>query len=365
MNTSTTKGSRKGPARVVFDKVTKRYGTSAVAAVDQVSLDFPAGKLVTLLGPSGCGKTTTLRMIAGLEMATSGRILIGDDDVTRLPATARDVSMVFQSYALFPHMTVMENVSYGLKMSGFSKDVIVPKANDVLKQLGLDKLAVRYPNELSGGQQQRVAVARAIVLEPRVLLFDEPLSNLDAKLRRYVRQEIRDLQQALGLTVVYVTHDQEEALAVSDIIVVMNNAVIAQTGTPRELHDLPQTRFVADFIGEANVLPCELVSGGAADTPATVKLGGLILQTNACAGPATERHVAVRPNRVSLQAAGSANTLEATIQKATYVGEQMEYIVSTALGELFVTSSDTDNPIASGSSVALGFGVSDVVLLRD
>jgi ABC-type sulfate/molybdate transport systems ATPase subunit len=225
--------NNKGPARVVFDQVTKRYGSSTVAAVDRVSLDFPAGKLVTLLGPSGCGKTTTLRMIAGLEMASSGRILIGGDDVTKLPATARDVSMVFQSYALFPHMTVMENVSYGLKMSGFAKDAIVPKANDVLKQLGLDALAARYPNELSGGQQQRVAVARAIVLEPRVLLFDEPLSNLDAKLRRYVRQEIRDLQQALGLTVVYVTHDQEEALAVSDTIVVMNNAVIAQTGTPR------------------------------------------------------------------------------------------------------------------------------------
>ncbi len=357
--------SRKGPARVVFDQVTKRYGNSAVAAVDRVSLDFPAGKLVTLLGPSGCGKTTTLRMIAGLEMASSGRIFIGADDVTKLPATARDVSMVFQSYALFPHMTVMENVSYGLKMSGFAKEVIVSKAGDVLKQLGLDKFAARYPNELSGGQQQRVAVARAIVLEPRVLLFDEPLSNLDAKLRRYVRQEIRDLQQSLGLTVVYVTHDQEEALAVSDTIVVMNNAVIAQTGTPRELHDLPQTRFVADFIGEANVLPCEVLSNGTRDDPALVKLGGLTLQTNVCEGSTTQRHVAVRPNRVSLQAAGSAHTLEARIQKATYVGEQMEYIVQTALGELFVTSSDTDHPIAAGSPVALGFGVGDVVLLRD
>jgi iron(III) transport system ATP-binding protein len=365
MNTPTRTDGRKGPARVVFDKVTKRYGASPVAAVDQVSLDFPAGKLVTLLGPSGCGKTTTLRMIAGLEMATSGRILIGGDDVTKLPATARDVSMVFQSYALFPHMSVIENVSYGLKMSGFAKAAIASKANDVLKQLGLDKLATRYPNELSGGQQQRVAVARAIVLEPRVLLFDEPLSNLDAKLRRYVRQEIRDLQQALGLTVVYVTHDQEEALAVSDTIVVMNNAVIAQTGTPRELHDLPQTRFVADFIGEANVLPCEVVSSGTQEQPAIVKLGGLSLQTNACEGTATQRHVAVRPNRVTLQAAGSPNTLEATIGKATYVGEQMEYIVQSPLGDLFVTSSDTDNPIAAGSSVALGFGVGDVVLLRD
>ena len=366
MNTSTGANTRKGPARVAFENVTKRYGTSAVAAVNEVSIVFPAGKLVTLLGPSGCGKTTTLRMIAGLEMASSGRILIGDDDVTRLPATARDVSMVFQSYALFPHMTVMENVSYGLKMSGFAKDVIVPKATDVLKQLGIDTFAKRYPNELSGGQQQRVAVARAIVLEPRVLLFDEPLSNLDAKLRRYVRQEICDLQQALGLTVIYVTHDQEEALAVSDTIVVMNNAIIAQTGTPRELHDLPQTRFVADFIGEANVLPCEIVSGSGKDNrPAIVKLGGLTLQTNACEGTASQRHVAVRPNRVSLQVAGSPNTLEATVQKATYVGEQMEYMVHTALGDLFVTSADTDNPIAAGAAVALGFGVGDVVLLRD
>jgi iron(III) transport system ATP-binding protein len=162
--------------------------------------------------------------------------------VTKLPATARDVSMVFQSYALFPHMTVLQNVSYGLQVSGFAKDVIAAKAQDVLKQLGLGALSARYPNELSGGQQQRVAVARAIVLEPRVLLFDEPLSNLDAKLRRYVRQEIRDLQQALGLTVVYVTHDQEEALAVSDTVVVMNNATVAQMGSPRELHDRPQVR---------------------------------------------------------------------------------------------------------------------------
>jgi len=358
MNAST----RKGPARVVFDNVTKRYGTN-VTAVDRISMDFPAGALVTLLGPSGCGKTTMLRMIAGLEMATSGRILIGDDDVTRLPATARDVSMVFQSYALFPHMTVTQNVSYGLQVSGFAKDVVAAKAADVLKQLGLEVLGARFPNELSGGQQQRVAVARAIVLEPRVLLFDEPLSNLDAKLRRYVRQEIRDLQQALGLTVVYVTHDQEEALAVSDTVVVMNNATIAQKGSPRELHDRPGTRFVADFIGGANVLKCEVLSEQG--DHATVRLGALSLQTNRCAGSAAQRHVAVRPNRVGLLPAGSPQALEATIQKATYVGEQMEYMVHTPLGELFVTAADTDNPFAAGTSVALSFGVGDVVLLGD
>ncbi len=358
MNAST----RKGPARVVFDKVTKRYGGN-VTAVDQISLDFPAGTLVTLLGPSGCGKTTTLRMIAGLEMASSGRIFIGDDDVTRLPATARDVSMVFQSYALFPHMTVLQNVSYGLQVSGFAKEVVASKANDVLKQLGLGVLSARYPNELSGGQQQRVAVARAIVLEPRVLLFDEPLSNLDAKLRRYVRQEIRDLQQSLGLTVVYVTHDQEEALAVSDTVVVMSNATIAQKGSPRELHDRPRTRFVADFIGGANVLPCEVAS--VQGEQATVRLGALTLQTNQCEGSATQRHVAVRPNRVALLPPGSANALQAVIQKATYVGDQMEYMVQTPLGDLFVTSADTDVPFAAGTSVAVAFGEGDVVLLGD
>jgi iron(III) transport system ATP-binding protein len=353
----------KGPARVVFDKVSKRYGS--VTAVDQISLDFPAGTLVTLLGPSGCGKTTTLRMIAGLEMASSGRILIGGEDVTLLPATARDVSMVFQSYALFPHMSVLENVSYGLQVSGFSKDTVASKANDVLKQLGLAALGARYPNELSGGQQQRVAVARAIVLEPRVLLFDEPLSNLDAKLRRYVRQEIRDLQQALGLTVIYVTHDQEEALAVSDTVVVMNNASVAQSGSPRELHDRPRTRFVADFIGGANVLPCELLAESG--ERATVRLGELTLQTNACAaiGANGTRHVAVRPNRVALLPPGRPDTLPGVVQKATYVGESMEYTVSTALGDLFATSADTENPLTAKAPIAIGFGAGDVVLLSD
>jgi iron(III) transport system ATP-binding protein len=347
---------------VVFDQVSKRYGNN-VTAVDTISLEFPAGTLVTLLGPSGCGKTTILRMIAGLEMASSGRILIGDDDVTRLPATARDVSMVFQSYALFPHMTVLQNVSYGLQMSGFAKDVVAAKAQDVLKQLGLGVLSARYPNELSGGQQQRVAVARAIVLEPRVLLFDEPLSNLDAKLRRYVRQEIRDLQQSLGLTVVYVTHDQEEALAVSDTVVVMNNATIAQQGSPRKLHDRPKTRFVADFIGGANVLPCEVAN--VAGDLATIRLGALSLQTRHCAGTAPQRHLAVRPNTVSLLPAGSPDTLDGVVSKAIYVGEQMEYLVQTALGELFVTSADTEHPFTADTPVAVALRQSDVVLLSD
>ena len=220
----------KGKGTVRFERVTKTYGE--VVAVRDLDFEIAPGSLVTLLGPSGCGKTTTIRLIAGLEMANSGTIRIGDADVTRLAATERDVSMVFQSYALFPHMTVHENVSYGLNVGRRPKHEVREKADEGLALVGLSGFGERLPSELSGGQQQRVAVARALVLEPQVLLFDEPLSNLDAKLRRRVREDIRELRQKLGITSVYVTHDQQEALAVSDRIIVMNSAVIAQEGSP-------------------------------------------------------------------------------------------------------------------------------------
>ena len=220
----------KSDGGVVFERVTKRYGS--VTAVDDVSFEVAQGELVTLLGPSGCGKTTTLRMVAGLEAVTSGRVLIGGTDVTLRAANERDVSMVFQSYALFPHMTVLENVCYGPLSMRTDKPKAREMARAKLAMLGLSDFEARLPSELSGGQQQRVAVARSLVLEPAVLLFDEPLSNLDAKLRRRVREEIRELQQSLALTVLYVTHDQEEALAVSDHIIVMNGGRIAQQGTP-------------------------------------------------------------------------------------------------------------------------------------
>ena len=244
---------------VVFDRVSKRYGKLTV--VDEVSFTVSPGELVTLLGPSGCGKTTTLRMVAGLEPVTSGRIAIGGTDVTLRAANERDVSMVFQSYALFPHMTVLENVCYGPLSTSSDKAKAKTLAHAKLEMLGLAGLGDRLPSELSGGQQQRVAVARSLVLEPAVLLFDEPLSNLDAKLRRRVRQEIRDLQQSLELTVIYVTHDQEEALAVSDHIIVMEAGRIAQKGTPHELYESPASRFLADFIGDANLVDGEIEVG--------------------------------------------------------------------------------------------------------
>jgi iron(III) transport system ATP-binding protein len=260
-------------ASIEFRNVTKRYGD--VAAVNESSFSIAAGTLITLLGPSGCGKTTTLRLIAGLELPTAGSIRIGGADVTQTSAAERDVSMVFQSYALFPHMSVLENVRYGLVVSRMPKAQADDRARGAMATVGLTGFDARLPSELSGGQQQRVAVARALVLEPAVLLFDEPLSNLDARLRRQMREAIRDLQQRLSLTVVYVTHDQAEAMAVSDRIIVMNKAVIAQEGAPRELYEQPRDPFVAGFMGDAN-----RVSGTLArrdDTHGDVRLGAVTL----------------------------------------------------------------------------------------
>ena len=344
-------------ATVRFESVSKTFGKD-VFAVDNIDLHVDAGKLVTLLGPSGCGKTTTLRMIAGLEIASSGRILIGDHDVTKLPATDRDVSMVFQSYALFPHMSVLENVKYGLTFSGFGKAEARDRALKGLDLVGLKDFDARLPSELSGGQQQRVAVARALVLEPQVLLFDEPLSNLDAKLRRQVREDIRAIQQDLGLTVVYVTHDQEEALAVSDEIVVMRNASIAQIGTPRQLYDAPNDRFVADFIGEANLLECQVVS--VEGETATIEIDGYhhtMPSRGALPGPST---LAVRPSRIVI---GADNGISATVDKATYVGVRMEYTLSGTFGKIFAVQDDVDEPLATGAEVKMSFAAKGPVLL--
>jgi iron(III) transport system ATP-binding protein len=340
-----TIASRSAP--VELRSVSKHYGS--VVAVDAVSFTIAAGHLVTLLGPSGCGKTTTLRTIAGLETPTSGQILIGNADVTNLPPNARDVSMVFQSYALFPHMTVIENVSYGLAGSGLAKTAQIDKAHEGLRLVGLEGYDNRFPSELSGGQQQRVACARALVLEPQVLLFDEPLSNLDAKLRRRMREEIRDLQQGLGLTSVYVTHDQEEALAVSDKIIVMNNGRIAQQGPPADSYERPADPFVADFIGGANLVPCEVVdsNGGLA----TVRLGDLTMRIGAPGIGKGEAFAVIRPSAVGLSIEPtSGRSLPAEVMKATYLGSHWEYTLASVVGELFVTQ-PVDRRYEAGATV--------------
>jgi iron(III) transport system ATP-binding protein len=343
--------NRTGPAAVEFQAVTKRYG--AVTALDSVSFAIAPATLVTLLGPSGCGKTTLLRLVAGLEAPSGGRILIDGVDVTLLPASERDVSMVFQSYALFPHMTVLENVCYGLRALGMKQRQAAEKATEKLSLVGLGGYERRLPSELSGGQQQRVAVARAIVLEPKVLLFDEPLSNLDAKLRRRVREEIHELQQSLSLTALYVTHDQQEALAISDRILVMNTARIAQDGSPRALYEAPQSRFVADFIGDANLVPGEIErwDGSLCD----VRLGPIALRLphrGVAVGPV---ELAIRPQALLLGGDDGGDSLHCRVAKAAYLGSHMEYWVAAEglAKELFVIAPDVTAPLAAGQEVSI------------
>jgi len=344
---------------VEFRQVSRRYGK--VAAVDRISFRVEPGQLVTLLGPSGCGKTTTLRMIAGLEAPSEGTILIGGRDVTLLPATDRDVTMVFQSYALFPHMNVLDNVAFGLEVSGVARASREAQAREGLALVGLEGFEARLPSELSGGQQQRVAVARALVLEPEVLLFDEPLSNLDAKLRRKMRDDIRELQLKLGLTSVYVTHDQEEALAVSDRIIVMNRAVIAQEGTPADLYQRPKSRFVADFMGISNLLDGTVTRR--AEGRVRVRFGEAELDLPAPAIGDEAVTVAVRPQAIRLAREAGPARLPVTVRKATYLGSHLEYVLESACGELFVVDPTLHAPVAPGTSAFAEFREDGVALV--
>jgi iron(III) transport system ATP-binding protein len=351
---------------VEFRAVTKRYGRDGPLVVKGIHFAIPKGTLTTILGPSGCGKTTTLRMIAGLEQPSGGQIFIDGVDVTALGPAERNVSMVFQSYALFPHMDVLANVSYGLQASGVGRESTCQRALAALQSVGLVGFDQRLPSELSGGQQQRVAVARALVLEPAVLLFDEPLSNLDARLRRAMREEIRALQQRLKLTVAYVTHDQAEALAVSDQIVVMNAGLIAQAGTPQALYERPQSEFVAAFMGEAMLFP------GTVGADGRVQLGPLSFMPRhaVAAGPVK---VAVRPEAWALllpsatdsppPGGSGTDTLPATVTKCAYLGSVLEVTLHTALGDIFVVSPELSRNWQPGDAAALrlqGHGVSVV-----
>jgi putative spermidine/putrescine transport system ATP-binding protein len=303
-------------ARLQLSNLSKHYGDQI--AVAGATLDVADGEFLVLLGPSGCGKTTTLRMIAGFVEPSGGSATIGGTDVTYLPPWRRNTGMVFQSYALFPHMTVAENVAFGLEMRKLAKPEIAARAREVLRLVRLDGYAERYPRQLSGGQQQRVALARALAVRPDVLLLDEPLSNLDAKLREEVRIEIRELQRQLGLTTIMVTHDQEEALTVADRLVVMADGEIRQIGSQRDLYERPADRFVAAFVGRSTFLDGRVSAPGRFDTA-----GGLHLQcrNDAVTGPAA---LALRPERLSLDAAGQDNCLPGKVEFVSYLGAVLE-----------------------------------------
>ena len=316
-------------SQVSLRNLVKRFG--AVTAVDDVTLDVHEGELVALLGPSGCGKTTTLRMIAGFIPATSGQIRIGETDVTHLPPYRRNTGMVFQGYALFPHMTVAQNVAFGLEMRKVAKAEIAPRVAEALRLVRLDGLGERMPRQLSGGQQQRVALARALVIRPELFLLDEPLSNLDAKLRLSVRVEIRQLQQSLGLTTVFVTHDQEEALTLADRLVVMNQGSVQQIGTPEELYERPANHFVADFIGRSNFLDGAVTGPGRFRTR-----GGLdVAFADDGSGPRSTAVLAIRPEKAMLVDGdgGGPNRFPGTIAFVTYLGASTEFRVRLASGE--------------------------------
>jgi iron(III) transport system ATP-binding protein len=320
-----------------------------VVAVDDVDLEVEKGQLVTLLGPSGCGKTTLLRMIAGFEEPTRGEVWFGERRVDKLAPNARDTAMVFQSYAIFPHLNVYENVAFGLRMQRMKAKALRERVGRVLELVGLTPMAERAPSALSGGQQQRVALARCIVMEPQLLLFDEPLSNLDAKLREQMRIEIRDLQQRLGITSVYVTHDQIEAMSMSDQVVVMNAGRVEQVGPPEEIYARPRSRFVADFIGKANFVEGRVVDEHTVQVAeARLPLSGVTSLPPGSAVTLVARPEAIRLEPAAPDAHGATpdGGVHGTVTRAMFLGSHAEYMVDVdGAGPLQV---DASNPAHGG-----------------
>jgi len=359
------------PVGIRLQGVSKRFEhrvKGEVYAVREVSLDVRPGELLTLLGPSGCGKTTTLRMIAGFQQPDAGRILIDGQDVTDLMANQRNIGFVFQNYALFPHLSVHENVAYGLRVQKRPEADIARAVGEVLALVGLEGYGGQMPNQLSGGEQQRVALARAIVIRPRVLLFDEPLSNLDARLRVQMRGEIQRLQKALGITAVYVTHDQEEAMAISDRIAVMNQGVIVQDGTAETLYRSPGSEFVAQFIGRTNLLAARVV--GVSPSRVDLEVQGRALWTphappDLKAGQTVR--LVVRPETIELRPVSTGDGLQGTVTSRVFLGEKVEYQVQVGRDVVQVTDYNP-NPIGApqpGETVTLGVPPDAVRVLRE
>jgi spermidine/putrescine transport system ATP-binding protein len=338
------------PADVRLEQVVKRF--DGTVAVDGISMEIPRGAFFAMLGPSGCGKTTTLRMIGGFEEPTEGRILLGDQDVVGLPPYKRDVNTVFQSYALFPHMTIEDNVGFGLERKGIPKVERAGRVAEMLELVGLSGFAKRKPKQLSGGQQQRVALGRALVNHPRVLLLDEPLGALDLKLRKNMQLELKRIQNEIGITFVHVTHDQEEAMTMADTIAVMNGGHIEQLGAPQELYERPATAFVAGFLGVSNLLP-GVVEGSDAvrlDTGDVIRA-----RVNGRSGRVA---AGVRPEKITLGSGGGSNELAGTVSESAYIGVATQVVVRTAAGtvQVFAQNIDSGGRVpAAGENIVLSW----------
>jgi putative spermidine/putrescine transport system ATP-binding protein len=360
-------------ASIALADVSKAYD-GGVRAVDAVTMEIAPGEFFSLLGPSGCGKTTTLRMIAGFDRPSSGAIRVDGADITHVPAHRRDMAMVFQNYALFPHRTVAENVAFGLRMRRMDKATITSKVKAALAMVELSGMDDRRPAQLSGGQQQRVALARAIVIEPRVLLCDEPLGALDKKLRQQMQFELKQLQKSLGLTLVFVTHDQEEALAMSDRIAVMNGGRVEQVGTPVEIYDQPQTRFVADFIGDTNIFRGRRITmenGGGLAVEADLVLA---LPPSVTAAGDTTLSVALRPEKIRLSPdcgrtlAAPGTSAAGIVESANFLGGAVLYRIALASGRHVLAQQPNTGagPLhAPHARVTLHWSPGDLVILKD
>ena len=337
---------------LTLDNVSAHYGSTKV--LEDLSLHVGEGELVSLLGSSGCGKTTTLRLVAGFLQPTAGTIRLGDRDLTRLPAHARNIGLVFQTYALFPHLTVRDNVAFGLKQRGVGKTERNARADEMIGRVGLDALADRHPANLSGGQRQRVALARALVIEPPLLMFDEPLSNLDAKLRVDMRVEIRRLQQANGTTAVYVTHDQEEAFSISDRVAIMNAGRIMQLDTPEVLYSKPANAFVADFVGFENMIRLRVVAEAGDAVRAEMEGGGTLdLPRGQFTVPGKDFILAARPDGLLVTPEGAGSGIPARLGLRTYLGRAYQYQCETVGGVSVTANGPLSAPYDSGMGAVL------------
>lgn len=365
--------NQKRPITLSIQNLSKVFHgkTERVMAVDDVSFDVSEGDLFTLLGPSGCGKTTTLRCLAGFEKPTNGSIRFLGRDYTTIPPFRRNIGMVFQSYALFPHLSIFDNVAYGLRMRKMPRREIERRVNRIIQLVELEETQKRKPSELSGGQQQRIALARALVYEPQLLLLDEPLSNLDAKLRVYMREEIRRIQQKAKVTTIYVTHDQEEALAISDQIAVMSDGRIDQIGSPDEIYENPHTIHVADFIGQANFLACSLEEKNKESVLLTFPSNETVLLNRnkqiTSESDGSKRLLFIRPERLEVTLAlGKANSLRGEVKRILYLGSQVRYFIQifqqTEPQEVLVDKNRRIKDVKEGEEVALIFYEDDIGL---